>query len=1410
MQYFRRICIVFSYFITVFTLETPIFTVSSITYSPGLAESVSRVSIVFASSLEIGGVPGGSSLLLVTFPPNFSAIGESPTAEVCASQYGRFGSDMVLKCVSGFSSEYDVLLTMELFESSDSATSLSPVLGFVGDPSSALKGSAVIEITSSVRANAPIKVVLCCMQLPAEMGENSDQIGISLVERSGGGIMNIAIPRTSVKFSPQISAMRRWNQLRLEFDPPTPYSSSVLTFTLQPGDGVTVPAGSQLCLSLPGLVFNGSSDGLVEFTVVLYTNGQMNGINLFNYYAEWNAETSVLTFFFAADMSPDLVVIISTLLEGGGFTLPGSSEQNNPDFAATVFVPGGAVLIEKTSFFQSEQILPPISVLFSQFTNISSTACCSLTLALNRDVPDGTLVALSLPGYAAVDKLIGDGGIFDSSKSILTFTLPSDSLAFPGLIWPLGQYENDPSITISIDSRPRVPVMRSPALGVAKRFVFSSLWYDPQVPLAPSNISISFEPSVPLFSQTVVKICMRGGFQELGEKSSFLYGESCHKFETPSFWNATSSCLHLKISEGHIIDVGEVIRIWTPSFSLPSMLSENDQILTIQSSDGVVIHPEPIQTSPPVGTVAKSITNSEIVFDPLAPKSVSTIRISFTSNTDILVGGKIIVHLGGFSSAQSPSSTANLTGGVNAPSFTNQQAEWIGDAQDLILTSCVLLKSGIPISVSVSNFFTLPNALLPNDQSLWITVPNMGIVARQFFVSSDRINNQVEKSFAKSQLSIRDDVISLTIIPTFDLLPGSILHVSLPGGFVFLGEQSSPTNALSFPVAQGGKIEANSVFNITISNQFILPTQMSQNDPSLTLSVGGSQFLPPEPIKESPAIVPRIFTASTLSYDPNEPMRTSLIEINLTATVRIEIGSIISVTLTNFVRLVSAEPVLIESETPGTAIWNASAYILSISVETSIPPQTPITFKIPESQLFQLPSDFSLNSPLLTVAVLPLIPTAPFLSSPLVGDGPYSQQLYCMHQYESSPRVHINNEALYSNLNHQQCESPPICSAHNWVKDPCSLRELKRCGCSSPEKTSYSPYFPVSGFNLQVSDTLFFVPQDSACLFVNRALSMQVAPGPALTLQGKKNTIFFESVRALAVGNFTACLVHHNDREASNIGTLIVRGPCEVPLVSYGGACLANCPANFFPEFGECKQLSIMTKLPPSASPFFEIEVEYPNGNELVGVKPSGDPTVEFFTYTITKNLVQVLGPELFDSSLFEVVQITKPPGDIVSVTVVVTSKRGFPAIFLMEKYFSDFNSILYSNSFFSSVTSFSAHPHDQQVQLCADISLLPLCPMQGETSASYSLPSWYSLAVSLGGFVGGLVLGVLVLSCYRLDSVPLVVPEAKAKEVEGETNNFSVIKMSARHRNPVEYAEAWLKDEEHPAFPLLKQRRVF
>jgi hypothetical protein len=156
---------------------------------------------------------------------------------------------------------------------------------------------------------------------------------------------------------------------------------------------------------------------------------------------------------------------------------------------------------------------------------------------------------------------------------------------------------------------------------------------------------------------------------------------------------------------------------------------------------------------------------------------------------------------------------------------------------------------------------------------------------------------------------------------------------------------------------------------------------------------------------------------------------------------------------------------------------------------------------------------------------------------------------------------------------------------------------------------------------------------------------------------------------------------------------------------------------------------------------------------------------------------------------------------------VVVTRKSGFAAIFLMEKYFTDFNSILYSNSFFSSVTSFSAHPREQQLQLCEDMSLLPLCPMQGETSASYSLPSWYSLAVSLGGFVGGLVLGVLVLSCYRLDSVPLVEPEVKE---QGETNNFSVIKMSARDRNPAEYAEAWLKDEEHPAFPLLKQRRVF
>lgn len=481
------------------SLETPLFTVSSITYSPGLAESVSSVSLTFASGADISSINGGSHVILLTFPETFNPVGVSPTAEVCSARFGQFGLETVLACESRFSAAYDTILRIDYSWTSDNTTILSPLLAYVRNPASGLRGSVVMEITSSLGADTPMKVKFCCMHLPAELEGDSSQVLISLQEKTTAGIFQPAISAAPVKFSPRILLLNGWNQLRLSFSPALPNSESVLTFTIEPG--IDIPDNSQLILSLPGLELTGSVDASeVEFAV---TFQQGIPVNMFNYFAEWDTANYQLIFRFASAMDHGTVVEISTL--EGGFSLPGSSVQNNADYKARVSLPDGSDLIGTTSFFQSDAILPEIQILFSQLDLVSGS-CCILSFSLNRGISIGSLILLSLPGYSSQDASVlisspASGfvqGTFDSATSLLTLTLTAplafdgsgqdlQSIVFSHILLPIGQYLNDPSVSISVGSSSSswFPVMRTQKVGVDKSFSVSSLEYDPIVPTHP-------------------------------------------------------------------------------------------------------------------------------------------------------------------------------------------------------------------------------------------------------------------------------------------------------------------------------------------------------------------------------------------------------------------------------------------------------------------------------------------------------------------------------------------------------------------------------------------------------------------------------------------------------------------------------------------------------------------------------------------------------------------------------------------------------------------------------------------------------------------------------------------------------------------------------------------------------------
>ena len=258
--------------------------------------------------------------------------------------------------------------------------------------------------------------------------------------------------------------------------------------------------------------------------------------------------------------------------------------------------------------------------------------------------------------------------------------------------------------------------------------------------------------------------------------------------------------------------------------------------------------------------------------------------------------------------------------------------------------------------------------------------------------------------------------------------------------------------------------------------------------------------------------------------------------------------------------------------------------------------------------------------------------------------------------------------------------------------------------------------------------------------------------------------------------------------------------------------------------------LQIFFFYPPTKTHVFTVALVYPSADALgLSSLALSDPSVQFFIFSFLQNLLLILDPTLFDLSMFNVTQLS--PGayliDRLTDTVVVrtvVSATGTSAISLLDAYLSDFNSILFANTFFASVypqVALSASP----VQQCPSTgSYSPLCPLTIAVASPTSLPSAYTLGIALGGFFGGIIIAALFLSCYRMESKqrvdrareskPPMEPSVKENE---RTNDFSVIKIGnlssepTLEMDPAQYARAWLDgrltDYEQPL--TLKRRKI-
>ena len=1429
-------------FSPVLCTEDIIFTVSSLSYSPGFAGSKSRVSVVFAPSEDITPIVGDSNYLQLHFPESFSAVGSAPTTENCESFYSRFGENVVSQCRTSLSFDHDQLLEIELVSPDDAQ--VGPLVAYLGDSK-----LVQVPLTGALMANVPIKLVFCCMRLPEELEGNSASLLISLQRRSAAGTLSYTIPEAAIMWTPRILAAPDWSSLSLAFNPARSRALTSLVITIAPNQ--QVPAGSTLHINKGPLeLVSGLPDlSRLEFTFLSSES------NLFGYFVEYSSATSCLVFHLASNWPAQVSAEIHV---DNIFWLPASLPANDPRFTARVLASDGVTeLVSATAFFQSEAVLGNHVFLNSEFT-----ANGEFRFALDRDLQAGHSIVLRLPGYApsqapvpltGASAFLNDAAVFDSLRSDFTLVLAEPllfdgsgtdivSVRLRGLVPPIGQYENDPSLRAAVvlsgtglseDIFSAIAV--SPAFGVVKQFLTSSLMYEPALASQPTKLTITFRPSVTLTSGTLVVVHLRGGFTRTTAESTVpLYGASAELFAHTGTWLASERKLTMQVAADQVVT--SLVSVWVPPiFVLPTMLSENDGILLIETSSGVILRPESIKTSPRVGTVAKRISQSAIAFVPAQADTACTASVSFSANTDLLAGSGIVLHLGGFTAT----GNSLALGGAHAPSFASQLGTWDAARQDLTMTLSVAIPAGTLTEVTVSGV-VLPRALRANDESLWLTVSNMGISDAQIFGSNDRINNQVVKSFSDSSLSFTGDAapypghkepFRLDFTTTVDLLAGAVIRLELPGFRLPAGVAAAPVVTGIAPLSISTSswdnerqilsvvvnfCPKNSPAAFTVGAQLEVPVVATADDPRFRLSVGGAMWIPPAPVMHAMAVIAREFTVSTLSYTPKIPKSVTMLSLTLKASVGLWPGDELVVALPGFSRLDSSAALGdVTVKIGGAAVsltavsWTAPEAKLRITLGDMVPAATLFELKAAEAVGFVLPAALAENAASLTVGVTGSIAVAPIKLSPLVGDGPAVGQTFCLFQFETAPRTHVG----------------PACDCAD--ADPCVSADLAKCGCPSTllDVTKGTlPSFQITGFNLRTSDSLSFVQFGRKCDSEQLRTAFQVSGTPVASTEA----LSFPSVRALEPGRYTVCLDHLGT--VFSVGSVTVRPKCAPPLVGLNGACFRHCPSGSVPRFGECRRLT--TGAAQNSQTAIRLGLVYANADSCGLTKlAANDSTRKFFEFRLVESLESVTG-ELGGSGRFVVSAVSAGAEprvlDTVMVTVVVTPGNERPSdelVQLLQAMIADRNSLVYSNEVLKNILPDVAM-RERTMQYCAG-AYRPLCPSPKLSSG------WQSYAVIFGGLVSGLAIIFVVVSLYRLDAgvasqkSRLHVRQAAEKAQDAfiaKKNDFSVIKVPEIDReftsdpvdvgqldaaSQVQLARDWLDGKlMHHQEPLILKRR--
>lgn len=1045
-------------------------------------------------------------------------------------------------------------------------------------------------------------------------------------------------------------------------------------------------------------------------------------------------------------------------------------------------------------------------------------------------------------GDISKNHFTGEVAKFDLPRNILEFrvnkTIYSNEqtvrVVIFSLIMPEALYENDSSLLVwtSDPGATKQPIDSSPEVGYAdrrrrmvKEFIQSQVLFSPEDPNMASNITFKIRPTVPFYMGDMIILYLYGFESQNAEVP--LHGPGAFRIQhQKAQWVAQDSILALLVADDEIVLATEPleIHIWREyNFRLPDKLSLNDGILRVEGR-GTFIYKEPFKKTPKIGKT-KYVIASRLEFEPVVGgvlvDSIARVKFSLIFNTDILANSTIKIKLGALDRdlPKSQKSGEVRISGANAPMFIGGVGDWEQDFNMLTLKllDSVTIFSGEEVTffIETDKSFKLPYAMYPNDPSFKIEINEAGITPAMAFNFSTRVNMDT-KRFILSRLhynggtvAFPDQVAELNIEfqPNVDLPPNSVIRFTLMGftsplttirialqaiqlvgiedlAFFQVPMQWDQLNyALDLRIPVNYKISRTlkSVIRILPEGGFKLPSfPLSAQDSRLKISVVENQLINEAPFLSSPRVVDRSFEISEFEYYPAQKETIFLLKMRLKSTVGMTSSNPIIIQMPGFINSLSKVNINIKgpnrSSIKGSmAQWNASTSTLTMQVPLAnpIPADSLLELNIEEAQGFILPKFLDANDTRIRISSGGgNIPSMPVKKSPLVGNGPFPGHRFCMYQYEGGTRT-----------------LEPVCSAaadcDPPLTDPCSPEELERCGCMPKSQVVES--LEITGFNLQVTDSISFLSFDLLCGYAKMSSVLgSFTVSDNIAVSEDRGSMFFHQVTSIDTGNFRICLNH--GPLTFDVGFVVVRPSCPKPLVMVDGVCVEHCPKLTIPLVGNCKKDPVAGEDWDSQALMLAVRMNDPAiAPDSLADSATEEPGRRYFVYRFTYELAKLLNCDptrikvasLSNGSLIVNAVFTSVQSGTAAVTTGERSPRGL--ISLLQALQADASSQLYESSFFKAIDR-SYMPEPVYVRQCDDGTYRVFCTYSGAIWDT-ALGLWTFLGFSvLIAFLVGLACGAV----WRMDK------EGKPKYDEDMMEDLKDQPLKFSPAVRVEYARSW------------------